>query len=435
MSEISSNDESQRMPPATKHRGVMAVLARAALPVGILATGLVAYLILSVEPKKEKLPPAKPQPIRTKVTELRVRDYPVVIKSHGVVRPHNEVTLTAQVPGRIIRVHPGLEDGAFFSEGEVLLELDSLDYETAVVGAEAQVARASAAHALEETRAKQARLNWEDLGYKEEPSELVLRLPQVRESKANVDSALAQLERSKRDLGRTKIRGPFDGRVRRRSVGLGQSVGAGTSLGGVFTVDFAEVRLPISGREIRFLSLPETAQEPPVEVELRSSTDAESGTVWKARIIRTEGALDDNSLDLFVIARVDDPFGRRSGQPPLRIGQPVVGSIAGKVLTNVVALPRVAVRQLDQILLVDQTALVLRNRKIIPIWSDEENIVVRDPAIPDRSWISVTHQVFAPDGAKVEIIPNIAISPVPARTNAPAEAKPIAKPGHDKQKP
>ena len=413
--------------PQTHRPRSVALLLRAALPAGILAVGVIAYGILSVEPKKAKSPPATPQLIRTKVKELRVRDYPVIIKTHGVVRPHSEVTLTAQVSGRISRVNPGLEDGAFFAAGEVLLELETVDYETSVVSAQAQVARAHAAHALEETRAKQARLNWEDLGYKEAPSELVLRLPQVRESKANVDSALAQLERSKRDLERTKIRAPFDGRVRRRSVGLGQVVGAGTSLASIFTVDFAEVRLPISGKEIRFLSLPETAEDIPVEVELRSSTDEESAVVWKARIIRTEGALDDNSLDLFAIARVDDPFGRRSGQPPLRIGQPVVGSIAGKVLTNVVALPRVAVRQLDQVLLVDRATLVLQNRKIIPVWSDEENIVVRDPLIQDRSWISITHQVFAPDGAKVEIIPDVPIAPVAAGTNATAQARPVAK--------
>ena len=401
----------------------MAILARTAIPVGILLVGIIAYVLLSVEPKKAKSPSARAQAIRTKVKELRVGEYPVMIKTHGVVRPHSEVTLTAQVAGRIRQVNSGLEDGAFFTAGEVLLELETVDYETAVVSAEAQVARAQAAHALEETRAKQARLNWEDLGYKEAPSELVLRLPQVRESKANVDSATAQLARAKRDLERTKIRAPFEGRVRRRSVGLGQVVGAGTPLASIFTVDFAEVRLPISAREIRFLTLPETAQEFPVEVQLRSSTDEESTMVWKARIIRTEGALDDNSLDLFAIARVDDPFGRKSGLPPLRIGQPVIGSIAGKVLTNVVALPRVAVRQINQIILVDRTTLLLQNRTIIPVWSDQENIVVRDSAIRDRSWISITHQVLAPDGAKVEIIPDISPASLQVGTNAPTPAK------------
>ncbi len=419
-------DDSQRATPAPKRKGIVGFLVRGVLPIGILAAGWAAYSILSVEPEKAARPPSEKRVIRTKVMELHVRDYPVVIKTHGVVRSNNEVSLTAQVPGRIVRVHPGFEDGAFFSSGDVLVELEAVDYETSVVAAEAQVARARAAHALEETRAKQARLNWQDLGYKEEPNALVLRLPQLREAEANVNSALAQLERSKRDLERTKVRAPFDGRVRRRAVGLGQSVGAGTALGSVFAVDLAEVRLPIAGGEIRFLNLPETAADAPVEVELRSSMSEEVETVWKAKIIRTEGALDDNSLDLFAIARVDDPFGLKSGAPPLRIGQPVTGSIAGKVLTGVMALPRAAVRQLDQIVLVDKTSLTLHPKTIVALWSDEEHIIVRDPLIEDGGWLSTTHLVYAPKGAKVEIIPDIAPSAATASSESEAKGKPVA---------
>lgn len=404
-------DVSPPQPPTPNRRPPLARAWRLALPVGILTLGWVAYLVLSVEPKKGKNPPAKPQPIRTKVRELTPGSYPVVVKTHGVIRPHSEVTLTAQVPGRISRMHPELEDGAFFAVGQVLLELESVDYETAVISAEAQVARSKAAHALEETRAKQARLNWEDLGYKEAPSELVLRLPQVRESKANVDAALAQLDRAKRDLDRTKIRAPFDGRVRRRNVGLGQLVGAGTPLAVIFTVDFAEVRLPIAGRELRFLDLPETAEDSPVNVELRHSTDDATATTWAARILRTEGALDDNSLDLFAVARVDDPFGRKSKHPPLRIGQPVTGSILGKTLTNVIALPRAAVRQLDQILLVNKLSLTLHPTKITPLWSDEHNILVSASSIPDGMLLATTHVVYAPAGATVEIIPDVTPPP------------------------
>ena len=396
----------------------VARIIRFAVPAGILAVGVVAYTILSVEPKKAKSPSAKAQPIRTKVKELRVQEYPVVIHTHGIVRPHSEVTLTAQVPGRIARVNPGLEDGAFFAANDVLIELEAVDYQTAVVAAEAQVARARAAHALEETRAKQARLNWEDLGYKEAPNELVLRLPQLRESKANVDAAEAQLERSKRDLERTQIRAPFEGRVRRRNVGLGQVVGAGTPLASIFTVEFAEVRLPIAGREIRFLNLPETAADEPLEVELRSATDDASGVVWKARIVRTEGALDENSLDLFVIARVNDPFGRKSGHPPLRIGQPVRGSIAGRVLKDVVALPRASVRQLDQVVLVDRANLTLMPRTVVPLWSDESNIVVSASVMEQATLLAMTHLVYAPRGAKVEIIPDVTSGAAGAGTNS-----------------
>lgn len=387
--------------------GIGAVLVRLALPVVILGVGWFAFTTLRVEPEREKDAPPKPRSIRTQVTELRVEDFTAVIETNGVVRAHNEVTLTPQVPGRVVKVYPGLEDGAFFSEGDVLVELDPVDFETAVVVAEAQVARTEAALLQEQTRADQALLNWRDLGYTEEPNELVLRKPQVREARANFDSANAQLERAQRDLERTKIKAPFDGRVRQRAVGVGQSVGSGTALASVFDVGVAEVRLPLTGRQLEYLELPETADDAAVKVELRNAIDADSETVWEGEIVRTEGALNADTLELFAIAQVEDPFGLVSGDEPLRIGQPVVAGITGKVLEGVVAVPRSAILQLSKIYLVDGEAMTLSSRTLEPIWKNEEFAVVRDETIPDGALLATTRLVYAPEGASVEIIPEI----------------------------
>ena len=113
---------------------------------------------------------------------------------------------------------------------------------------------------------------------------------------------------------------------------------------------------------------------------------------------------------------MDDPFGFDTGLPPLRPGQPVTGFLAGRVLTNVFVLPRAAVRELDRVLLVDSDKLTLSARRITPLWSDEEHIIVRDPAIRGGTLLATTHLVYAPEGARVEIIPDIPV----ATTNAPA---------------
>jgi RND family efflux transporter MFP subunit len=385
------------------NRDKLPKVVRVLLPLGMLAIGWIGFSILSVEPDKTKIPEGKKRGIKTRVVELQVQDFTTTIRTRGIVRPHNEVTLTPQVAGKISRILPGFEDGTFFKEGDVLMELDPQDYESAVIVAQAQIARADAAHKLEQTRAKQAKLNWDDLGLDEEPNDLVLRLPQLREAKAIVDSATAQLEQAKRNLERTKVRALFNGRVRHRSVGLGQSAGPGTPLGTVFTIDFAEVRLPIASRDIKFLSLPEGPEDPPIEVELRDSLN-HNDTIWKAKIIRTEGTLDPASLELFAIARVIDPFGRKSGHPPLRIGQPVAASISGHVLKKVIVVPREGVQQLDRILLVDPADLTISSRNIEPIWSDEKNVVIRDTTIPDGTLLAVTRIHYAPIGSKVEIM-------------------------------
>ncbi|MGY8690567.1 MAG: efflux RND transporter periplasmic adaptor subunit, partial [Verrucomicrobiales bacterium] len=246
--------------------------------------GWKGFTMLSEELVKEKRPPGIPRALRTRVIELKIEDYHTVIKTQGVIRPHNEISLTAQVSGQITHMSPAFEDGAFFKKGEILVELDPAVYTAALKGAHAQLAQANAFHSQEKARAKQARLNWNDLGYEDEPNELVLRLPQLREAEARVDSAAAQLERAQRDLSLTKIPAPFDGRVRQRSVGVSQAIGAGTPLGTVFAVDYAEVRLPIAARDMAYLHLPESPEDPPVEVELRDALTSDNDTVWHAKI-------------------------------------------------------------------------------------------------------------------------------------------------------
>jgi RND family efflux transporter MFP subunit len=393
---------------------------RTVLNLGILAVGYAIYLCLVMAPEKSTVPPAKPQPIRTQVTEVQVCDYPVIVKSQGIVQPHNEIVLSSQVGGEIVRISPAFEVGSYFKEGDVLVEIDPSDYSTALALAEAQLIGARAALQLATQNHEQNRnlMGRQAIAL----GELAVTSAAQAQAVADVSSATANLDQAKRNLERTKIRAPFAGRVRSKLVGLGQTVSANTPLGGIFAIEFAEVRLPIGAHESQFLTLPELPGDPPVSVELRDPLNRAADAVWQATIVRTEGVLDENSRELYAIARVDDPFGRKSNLPALRIGQPVVGSISGRVLPNVVALPRSTVRQLDQICLIDRDDLTLTTRTISPLWSDEKHVIVRDSGLTPGSLVSTTHMVYAPNGARVEIIPN-----VPPATRE-AKADPTTRP-------
>ena len=128
-----------------------------------------------------------------------------------------------------------------------------------------------------------------------------------------------------------------------KAIGLGELITVGTTLGEVFAVDFAEVRLPVATRELRFLNLPERESDPPLKVTLRDAIHPDNETEWSGQIVRTEGALDPNSLELFAIARIPDPFGLDRDGPVLRIGQPVSATIRGENLEDVIAIPRASV--------------------------------------------------------------------------------------------
>ena len=392
--------------PNASHIG--SLLLRALLPLGILAAGSWGYSILSIEEAEDESPPPQTQKIRTRVTELQVQDLPVVVRTNGIVQPHNEVTISAQVAGQVKTISPYFEVGAYFAKGDVLIELDQRDYKTALAIAEAEELGAQSALQLEQ--ANYARVK--KLFDKQVVSDVELNQAVAArdQAAARLDSVSAQVDQAQRDLERTKVNAPFAGRVRQKTVGPGQSVAPGAPLGVVFAVDYAEIRLPIAGTELQYLSLPEIESDAPVDVEFTDAIQQTSDTVWHGRIVRTEGTLDEDSLELFAIAQVMDPFGRTTKQPPLRIGQPVVAAITGRTLQDVIALPRAAVRQLDQIILVDADTLTLTNRTVEPVWSDANQIYIRDPDISAGQLLATTRIVFAPDGAAVEIIPDIEIA-------------------------
>ena len=350
----------------------------------------------------------KPAAVRTRVVELRKVSRQVVVRSEGIVKAPHLTSLTPLVGGRVVRVSPLFESGGFFSKGDVLVELDRSDFEAKVAQAEARLAQAEAVVAQEEARAKQARLNWEDIGYEDEPSDLVLRKPQLKQARASLQAARADLGQARADLERTRVRAPYAGCVKGRKVGVGQSVGPGTALGEVFSTEFVEVRLPVSPGDLPFLDLPGEGKVLPVVV--RDALVPGSGKEWKGEAVRTEGVIDEESRELFLVARIPDPYGREKsdGRPPLRVGQPVRAEIPGRTLEGVFEVPRSALRGPALVYVVDPGKGSLCRRKVEPVWEDEETLLV--PAGEGEEgllegWLLATSRIsHAPEGAPVEVV-------------------------------
>ncbi len=411
-------------PPKLSFLGQIArsltLAVRVSVPIAILGLGIYSFSLFSIPVEEEKKEEKEAKLIRTNVTDLRVCDYSVTVHANGIVQPFNEVAFSAEVAGRVTRISPKFEVGSFFSCGDLLLEIDDQDYKTALEIAEASKlgAEATLELATQELQRLEELLKSNNVS----EAEVMQASANKKQAAANLQTTTAGVEQAKRDLARTKIHAPFDGRLRTKTVGLGQSIGAGTSLGIAFSVELAEVRLPVSSRELQFLNLPEDENQPAVEIELSDAISENSPDRWKAKIVRTEGTLDVNSLELFAIARIEDPFGLKTNKATLRIGQPVEAAIPGATLQEVVALPRSAVRQLDKIYLVDNQKLTISTKTIEAVWADEEHVIVRDTSIADGNSLSTTSLVYAPEGAKVEIIPDIELAAAADQTEQDKKA-------------
>ncbi|MFP8879664.1 MAG: efflux transporter periplasmic adaptor subunit, partial [Myxococcota bacterium] len=132
--------------------------------------------------------------------------------------------------------------------------------------------------------------------------------------------------------------------------------------------------------QLAYLDLPfdyrgETDAEPGPKVKL-SARFAGDHYTWPARIVRTEGAIDERSRMIHVVAQVDDPYGRSedADRPPLVVGLFVDAEISGRHLSGVVTLPTSVLRD-DVVWVVDQEDR-LRSRRVELIRRERDRIVL-----------------------------------------------------------
>ena len=323
----------------------------------IIAGILLAAVMISVAMVRMKPPPPKKEVVNldplVEVLVLENMTANFEVTSQGTVRPRTETVLSAEVSGTITSISPKFIAGGLFNADEVLLRIDPTNYKVAVDQAEALVKQRQ----IEYDGASKLR----EQGYRAEA--------ELASAAAALASAKAELVRARRNLERTFIRLPYEGIVRSKEADLGQFVNPGTRLGVVFATDYAEVRLPLTDLDLAFVDLPsatEIAQsggsESGPEVML-TATQKGRPRSWLARIVRTEGVVDESSRVTYAVARIDDPYALRSDNVPLPVGTFVSATIAGSQAENVIRVPRSVVRGSDELVFVDDEN-TLRIRKV-----------------------------------------------------------------------
>jgi len=341
------------------------MIKRFLFPIAIVVAGLgLAGLIITTGPKLEQQPPPSSAPlVRTWVADVQTVQMTSI--THGSVLPRTESELIPEVSGRIIEMSPVVVSGGFFKKGDVLLKIDPLDYEVAL-----EQARASLASARSEfTNATKAHNRLLDLAKRQSASQSQQddALNRLRFAQASIREATARLSKAERDITRTTVTAPYDGRVRTERVDIGQFVTRGAPIASLYATDVAEVRLPIQDEELAYLQLPlsgQTDQHMPTVI-LRARFAGEEHT-WQGRIVRTEGELDPKTRMINIVAQVQSPYERSGSRPPLAVGLFVEAEIIGKRVDNVFVLPRSALQANEQVyVMTNENRLSFREVEII----------------------------------------------------------------------
>ena len=325
----------------------------------IFIPGLAAVIfVATIKPAPIAMPPVPVVLPHVVVVYAKPDQHRLKVRSQGTVAPRREIDLVAQVGGRVTEVENTFVDGGFFSEAQALIQIDDRDYSVAHKRAEARVAEAQQVLSTERGRVRQAKREWRDLG-NSEANALFLRKPQLAAARASLASAEADLSKAALDLERTRISVPFAGRIRETYVDLGQYVTPGTRIATVYDTGSAEIRLPLSDRQAALVDLPlgfnAKRGEAGELIGPRVMIEGVVGTKtyrWEGTITRTDASIDTRSRMYYAVAEVENPFiaaTDRSRAVPLIVGLFVEAEIDGRLLHDVVALPRNAVFKRDRI--------------------------------------------------------------------------------------
>ncbi len=366
--------------------------------VGICSLVLVLGLLGMSRLASLKKPPAEAKrterPLRVAVVKAVPEDIAVNISGYGEVKALNTVSLSPEVAGRIVAIHPRLETGEQIHSGEVLFKIDPANYHTAVLEAEAAVsqgkvtiARLQKQQSIDTARLENIKRNRDlaeadfkrvrqlfqrdkvgtragveraeqaynaALDQADQLGQAVSLYPlRIDEARSAHAAASARLELARTNLARCTVKAPFNGRIKQVAVEKDQYVNPGAMAITLADDSQLEIQVPLDSRDARQW-LRFSRQEPASPSAWFGKLDPQSCRIhWTEqadrqhwigqlhRVVRFDPQTRTVTIAVRINARDAAPLD--TGSLPLVEGMFCRVDIPGRTLTHVVRLPRWAV--------------------------------------------------------------------------------------------
>ncbi|MEM7225480.1 MAG: efflux RND transporter periplasmic adaptor subunit [Pseudomonadota bacterium] len=355
------------------------------------------------------------------------------LKVFGQVVAGRDVELRPLVAGRVTEVGPNFIDGGLVRAGDLLVEIDPLDYQAAIKEIEAQIAEERAKivefeseieaehemisqlrvqrdlhrrdverrdalkqkgtgteKSLDDARLALAQAAERIFGRQQAVSRLSARIDQRH---AVVDQLTAALERAKRDLEETRLVAPFDGFLTNTATAVGRRVGVGDLIATLTDADWLEVRFHMSNGD--FLRLIEGGdfRGRPARISWRL---ADREIAYEAEIDRLESEIDAQSGGVQLFARI-----KGAGlEGVLRPGAFVEVAIAEGPYDEVVRLPESALYSGETVYRIEEGRLTPLAVELVA--RDGKDILVRGPFDADDLVVTSRFAEIGP-GVRVKV--------------------------------
>ena len=375
----------------------MKIIFKKYTPFWILLGSLIMTVVMILAKPAVQSTEKKFIPPLVETQPVIMKDIRVKVESQGTVTPRTEIRLMPEISGKIDWVSDNLQSGATFHKGDVLLRLNKRDYELALIAAESNLSQAKVNYEREMAESLLAAREWERINGGE-ASDLTLRKPQLAQAKALLAAMEAGYEQAERNLFRTDIISPFNGRIRKKNVDVGMVVGPSIALAQVYATDIVEISLPIAEKDLAFLNIPLDGRNIPTNEQpsvLLHTLYAGKQAFWEGKIIRSAAEIDSRTRMLSVIAQVSNPY---THNLPLKVGMFVKAEIEGKQFLQIAVVPRYTVRD-NKIWVVNEEGVLFQ--KDVEVLRYEHNSAFIRSGLSSEDAILLTRLAVLVEGMKL----------------------------------
>jgi len=277
---------------------------------------ILAVVILNLQSRREKT-------VKVTVEKVKKQDLTAIVSASGEIKPKKNINISAQVPGRIIKI--GVEEGQEVKTGDFLLKLDSTQYEANadrdrnfiqaseadLIQAEARLVRDKSAYdrqkkLFEEELISKDMLEGVKLQYDVSQAQLNAIRFQIKQAEANLKSTMD-------NLNKTIFNAPINGMITSLRVEEGETAiigtmnNPGTVLMILADLSVMEVEVEVDETDVVGVKL---GQEANIRV------DAFPDTVFKGKVTEigssalqkvTGGSTTQEAKDFKVVVTLENP--------------------------------------------------------------------------------------------------------------------------------
>ncbi len=198
--------------------------------------------------------PGKPA---VRVVLPSAKKYTFTVRVTGTVTLERKTRVVSQVVGRVVWVSPNFTNGGTIRANEAFIRIDPAEFELRVRAAEMSVRIAEAGLQIQNALAREGAEKFAGANPGAEVPERVRRVSSIARAEARLGRARAALDLARLQLARTNISLPYDSRVVRSDVEVGElvgpaeKVGRASVLGVVYRPGALQVRAPVEPKDLK----------------------------------------------------------------------------------------------------------------------------------------------------------------------------------------